>query len=82
MLFFVDNARKLDLSVESCYHAHIMTQLQLQKKVLNLEVELSVLRTALQTVPNSLIDESNWKKIKPTARTIRTNLYQQRYGQK
>ena len=78
----MDNVLNIDLSVKSCYHANSMTQLQLQKKVMNLEVELSVLRTALQTEPNSLIDEDNWKKIKPTVKTIRTKLYQQRYGQK
>lgn len=82
MIFFVDNVQNIDLSVKHCYHANSMTQLQLQKKVMNLEAELSVLRTALQIEPNNLIDEDNWKKIKPTARSIRTKLYQQRYGQK
>ncbi|MFA6474924.1 MAG: hypothetical protein WCV88_01835 [Patescibacteria group bacterium] len=57
-----------------------MTQLQLQKKVMNLEAELAVLRVAIQSEPDNLIDESNWKKIQPTVKAVRAKLYKQRYG--
>ena len=57
-----------------------MTTTQLQRKILDLEKEVVLLRSTLQSDPDFTVDEKNWADVKPTVKVIRKKLYRERYG--
>lgn len=59
-----------------------MTTATIQKKMLDLEAELELIKKSLKKEPDFGIDEKNWEKIKPSVKKIRAKLYQQRYSQR
>ena len=57
-----------------------MTQATLKKKILSLEAEVALLKRVIVQEPDFAIDELNWQKVRPEARTTRKKLSQRRYG--
>ena len=57
-----------------------MTQATLRKKIRGLEAELELLKRVVVQKPDFTMDEVNWQKVRPEARTTRKKLYQRRYG--
>lgn len=59
-----------------------MTTATLQKKVLDLEAELELIKKSLKKEPDFRIDEKNWEKIKPSVKKIRAKMYSPQYGKR
>jgi len=57
-----------------------MTTATIQKKILNLEAELMLLKRSVAKEPDFDIDEKNWKKINPYMKKIRTQVAKETYG--
>jgi hypothetical protein len=57
-----------------------MTNAVIQKRLSAIEAEVKMLRTKVVRRPNLAIDDANWKKVRATAKKIRTKLYKARYG--
>jgi len=57
-----------------------MTKLAIKEKLNNLEAEIKLLKTAVTNKPDFSIDESNWKKVKPLSKKIRSQLFKQKYA--
>jgi len=51
-----------------------------KNKILTIEAELDLLKRAYAKKPSFVIDETNWKKVKPTAKKIRRKLFAEIYG--
>jgi len=47
---------------------------------MHLQAEINLLKLSVSEEPDSEIDEINWRKIEPTARKIRKQLYKKMYG--
>ncbi|MFB6226667.1 MAG: hypothetical protein ABEJ02_04915 [Candidatus Paceibacteria bacterium] len=58
-----------------------MSNKMIQKKILDLENTIKVLKKEVQSKPDFDIDEENWDEIKDDVKEIRSNLYQGEYGQ-
>ena len=54
----------------------------IKEKILNIQVELELLKRTLIKEPNFGIDEKNWQKIKPELKKIRKELFRKIYAKK
>ena len=57
-----------------------MTQAILNKKVINLEVQIKEMARRLAVRPNFYVDELNWKRIEKEAKKTRKQIFKRRYG--
>jgi hypothetical protein len=57
-----------------------MTKTAVKEKLSKMEAEIRLLKKAVAERPNFDIDEINWKKIKPIAKTARAKMYKKYYG--
>jgi len=51
-----------------------------KNKIMNIEAELNLLKRTFIKKPSFIVDEINWKKIKPVAKKIRRKLFAEIYG--
>lgn len=51
-----------------------------KNRILTIEAELDLLKKAYVKKPNFIVDDINWKKIKPAAKKIRRKLFAEVYG--
>lgn len=58
-----------------------MSNKMIQEKILDLENTIKALKKEVQSKPDLDIDEDNWNEIKDDVKEIRSNLYQEKYGQ-
>ena len=59
-----------------------MNQQNIKERILNIERELEFLKRLTIQKPDFDIDEKIWRKIRPTAKKIRKELYQKYYEKK
>lgn len=57
-----------------------MNKTKVKDKIINLEAEIGLLKKAVASQPDFDIDETNWKKIRPTVKRARAKIYKQNYG--
>lgn len=57
-----------------------MNQVMLKKKIMHLQAEINLLKVSMSKKIDYEIDEINWKKVEPTAKKIRKQLYKKIYG--
>lgn len=56
-----------------------MNQTIIKNKITVLEAEVALLKKTFVREPDFAVDEKNWKKIKPTAKKIRKQVYKEAY---
>ena len=57
-----------------------MTQATLNKKVINLEVQIKEMARRMAIKPNFDVDELSWKRIEREAKKTRKQIFKRRYG--
>jgi hypothetical protein len=57
-----------------------MTNAAIQKRLTKIEAEIKLIKRAGVKRPDLSIDEKNWRKMRPTMKKIRAQLYKERYA--
>ncbi|MBI2099756.1 MAG: hypothetical protein HYT48_00240 [Candidatus Vogelbacteria bacterium] len=57
-----------------------MNKVMIQNKITSLEAEFALLKKAVTPQPDFNVDESNWKKLKPSLKRARAKTYRRVYG--
>ena len=57
-----------------------MNQTAIKTKIINLEAQLKMLKSAITKPINFDVDERSWSAVKPTLKKARSKLYRKVYG--